>query len=44
MSKFDELIKKLCPDGVEFKPLGEVCEMKRGTSLTKKILLVVNTL
>ena len=36
MAKLNDLIKNLCPDGVEFKKLGEVCEMKRGTSLTKK--------
>ena len=35
MSKLDELIKELCPDGVEYKTLGEVCEMQRGTSLTR---------
>ena len=27
MSKLQELIDKLCPNGVEFKPLGEVCEI-----------------
>ena len=27
MSKFDELIQELCPDGVEFKSLGEVCKI-----------------
>lgn len=27
MSKLQELINKLCPNGVEFKPLGEVCEI-----------------
>lgn len=35
MSRIDELIKELCPDGVEIKKLKEVSEMKRGTSLTK---------
>ena len=35
MSKLDELIKELCPDGVEYKELKDVSEMKRGTSLTK---------
>ena len=35
MNKIDELLKKLCPDGVEFKKLGEVAEIKRGTSITK---------
>lgn len=36
MTKLEELIQKLCPDGVEHKPLNEVSEMKRGTSITKK--------
>ena len=30
MSKLDELIKELCPDGVEYKTLGEVCEFRAG--------------
>lgn len=38
MSKLAELIKELCPDGVEYKKLNEISEMKRGTSVTKKIL------
>ena len=36
MTKLEELIQKLCPDGVEHKPLNEVSKMKRGTSITKK--------
>ncbi len=36
MSKLDELIQELCPDGVEYKSLKDVSEMQRGTSLTKK--------
>ena len=35
MSKLDELIAELCPDGVEYKKLREVSYMQRGTSLTK---------
>ena len=31
MSKLQELIKELCPDGVEFRKLGEVCEIKTGS-------------
>lgn len=31
MSKLQELIKELCPDGVEFRKLGEVCEVKTGS-------------
>lgn len=32
MSKLDELIKKLCPDGVEYKRLGEIGEFYGGLS------------
>lgn len=39
MSKLAELIKKLCPDGVEYKKLNEISEMKRGTSVTKKDII-----
>jgi type I restriction enzyme S subunit len=35
MSKIDELIKKHCPDGVEFRTLGEVCEYVRGITYSK---------
>ena len=30
MSKLDELIKELCPDGVEYRSLGDVCEVFTG--------------
>lgn len=30
-----QLIQQYCPDGVEYKPLGKVCLMERGTSATK---------
>lgn len=30
MSRLDELIKELCPDGVEYKTLGEVATIKNG--------------
>ncbi|MCK8622731.1 restriction endonuclease subunit S [Prevotella sp. E13-27] len=36
MSEIKKLIERLCPDGVEYKKLGEVCVMQRGTSMTKK--------
>lgn len=36
MSKVDELIQELCPDGVERVTLGEVTELKRGTSISRK--------
>ena len=32
MSKIDELIKELCPNGVEWKKLGEICTIVRGAS------------
>ena len=35
MTRLNELINELCPEGVEYKMLGEVTEMQRGTSLTK---------
>lgn len=35
MNGLQQLINQLCPNGVEWKTLGEVCEMQRGTSLTK---------
>lgn len=39
MSKLNDLIKELCPDGVEYKKLNEISEMKRGTSVTKKDII-----
>ena len=36
MSRIDELIERLCPDGVEYKPLGEMGAFSRGTSFQKK--------
>ena len=36
MSRLDELIQELCPDGVEYDLLKNISEMQRGTSLTKK--------
>ena len=37
MSRLADLIKELCPDGVEYKPLGEVAELKRGSGMPKKM-------
>jgi type I restriction enzyme S subunit len=36
MSKLQDLIRELCPEGVEFKKLGEVGEFVRGNGLQKK--------
>lgn len=30
MSKLNKLIQELCPDGVEYRKLGEVCEFVNG--------------
>lgn len=38
MSRIEQLIAELCPDGVEWKTLGEVCKVLRGKRLTKKEL------
>jgi len=38
MNKIEQLIKQFCPDGVEFKKTGDVCEVLRGKRLTKKEL------
>ena len=38
MSKLQELIQRLCPDGVEYKKLGEVVSVLRGKRLTKSEL------
>jgi len=35
MSKIDELIAQYCPNGVEFKELREVCEIKTGQQVSK---------
>ena len=36
MSKLDELIKELCPDGVKYKKLGEFATVIRGGNFQKK--------
>lgn len=38
MSKLNELIQQLCPDGVEYKKLGEVCKLSRGRVYSKDYL------
>ena len=37
MSRLADLINELCPDGVEYKPLDEVAELKRGSGMPKKM-------
>lgn len=37
MSRLDELIKELCPDGVEYKTLGEIAvDIYRGSGITRE--------
>lgn len=36
MSRLAELITQLCPDGVEYRALGDVAELKRGEAVTRK--------
>ena len=36
MSKLQDLINRLCPNGVEYKPLGELGTFERGNGLQKK--------
>lgn len=36
MSKIDDLIKELCPNGVEWKKLGEVCNFQNGFAFKSK--------
>ena len=38
MSKLDELIWELCPDGVEFKKLGDISTLNRGLVMSKEYL------
>lgn len=44
MSKLKELIQKLCPNGVEYRKLGEVCDFINGfafkSSLFKDLSLI----
>lgn len=35
MSKLEELIKKLCPNGVEYKRIDEICNISRGRVMSK---------
>ena len=38
MKNLETLIHELCPDGVEFVKLGDLCEIKRGVRVVKKDL------
>lgn len=38
MSKLQDLIQELCPNGVEYKKLGNVCELSRGKVYSKEYI------
>ena len=38
MSRLDELIQELCPNGVEYKKLSKVIKIERGKQVVKKQL------
>ena len=39
MSRLEELIQRYCPDGVEYRPLGNVCKsLPKGTLTTKELV------
>lgn len=40
MNRVEELIQQLCPNGVEWKKLGEVCKIERGQRVTKAQLII----
>ncbi|PUD01765.1 restriction endonuclease subunit S, partial [Helicobacter pylori] len=39
MNHIEKLLQTLAPKGVEFRKLGEVCEIIRGKRVTKKEIL-----
>ena len=38
MSKLEELIAKLCPNGVEYKKIGDICNICRGVVMSKDFI------
>ena len=38
MSRIDDLVAQYCPDGVEFKKLGDVCKIKTGPNVNKQLI------
>ena len=39
MSRLAELIEELCPEGVEYRPLGEIADLQRGGGMPKKLFI-----
>ena len=42
MSRLQELIDKLCPNGVEYKPIEELCKISRGRVMSKDYIKINN--
>jgi len=38
MNNINTLIAQLCPDGVEFRELGDVCKINRGRVMSKEYI------
>lgn len=38
MNKIEKMIQEMCPNGVEWKKLGEVCEIKTGSNINKRFI------
>ena len=38
MSKIDDLIRQYCPNWIEYKELGKVCQIEKGQQLNKNSL------
>ena len=38
MSELDRLIQELCPNGVEFKKISDVCDISRGQVISKDFI------
>ena len=38
MSKIDELLEALCPDGVELRRVDEICDISRGKVMSKDFI------
>ncbi len=43
MNKIDELVREMCPDGVEYKELGEICIITSGGDIPKENYSVTKT-
>lgn len=38
MSRLNELIQELCPDGVEYRRLGQICKLEKGKTAIQKAI------